>query len=196
MGSAFDIGDGTYTRRLYSDEVGEAIVTATVGGVVIDQQAKVSFLPEPVVTTSTIMVTTSTTTINASTTSTVTPSTSTTTAAETTSTTSSALSSSTTTSTNLLWPIAYGEMWGARKDENLILMRAFRDGFLLNTEVGREYIAVLYENSLEVATMLLQEPSLTIQAREVTDELLIKVESLLYNDAIEISQETINSFVS
>ena len=105
-------------------------------------------------------------------------------------------SSTTTISASQLWPLLYDEMWGNRKDRNLLLLRAFRDEILVNTEVGREYIFMLYGNSLEIVILLLQEPSLTSQTKGVIDELLISVESLLYNDEIEISQDTIKNFES
>ncbi|KPJ58467.1 MAG: hypothetical protein AMJ42_03235, partial [Deltaproteobacteria bacterium DG_8] len=97
---------------------------------------------------------------------------------------------------SLLWPMAYDKMWGARKDEKLLLLRVFRDEILLNTEVGREYVSILYNNSFEIAILLLQEPSLTSQTREVIDELLQSVESLLYNNDMIISQKTIGNIES
>jgi hypothetical protein len=96
----------------------------------------------------------------------------------------------------LFWPIAYNKMWGTKKNENLLLLRVFRDEILRNTVVGRECIFLLYDNSLEIATLLLKEPSLTLKTREVVDELLMSVESLLYNDEMEISQDTIDNFVT
>jgi hypothetical protein len=92
--------------------------------------------------------------------------------------------------------MAYDKMWGAGKDENLLLLRLFRDEILLNTEFGREYVFMLYNNSLEIVTLLLQEPSLTMQTKEVIDELLIGIESLLYADEIQTSQDTIDNVVS
>jgi len=67
---------------------------------------------------------------------------------------------------------------------------------LLNTSVGREDVHILYDNSFEIASLLLQEPSLTKQTRDVVDELLVSVESLLYNDETEIDQDTIDNFES
>ena len=99
-------------------------------------------------------------------------------------------------SQTLFWPIAYNKMWGTKKNENLLLLRVFRDEILRNTVVGRECIFLLYDNSLEIATLLLKEPSLTLKTREVIDELLLSVESLLHNDEMEISQDTIDNFVT
>jgi hypothetical protein len=103
-------------------------------------------------------------------------------------------SSSTTTSRRQLWPLLYDEMWGNEKDQNLLLLRTFRDEILLNTETGKEYILMLYANSLEIAILLLQDPSSTELTSEVIKELLNSVESLLYSDDMVIGQKTIDSF--
>ena len=189
LGAVSDVGDGTYTQSLKSLVAGSATVTATVGGVVIDQKAVVTFYSPPIVSTTTSVSPSTTTSLSPSTTTSVSPSTSTI------SSTSSIVSSST-TSISLLWPMAYDKMWGAGKDENLLLLRLFRDEILLNTEFGREYVFMLYNNSLEIVTLLLQEPSLTMQTKEVIDELLIGIESLLYADEIQTSQDTIDNVVS
>jgi hypothetical protein len=104
--------------------------------------------------------------------------------------------SSTTTSISQIWPLLYDVMWGNKKERNLFFLRAFRDEVLVNTDVGREYIFMLYKNSLEIAILLLQEPSLTTQTGEVINELLISIDSLLYNDKMAISQDTIDNFES
>ncbi|MCK5254390.1 MAG: hypothetical protein KAQ81_00100, partial [Deltaproteobacteria bacterium] len=189
LGAVSDVGDGTYTQSLKSLVAGSATVTATVGGVVIDQKAVVTFYSPPIVSTTTSVSPSTTTSLSPSTTTSVSPITSTI------SSTSSIVSSST-TSISLLWPMAYDKMWGAGKDENLLLLRLFRDEILLNTEFGREYVFMLYDNSLEIVTLLLQEPSLTMQTKEVIDELLIGIESLLYADEIQTSQDTIDNVVS
>jgi hypothetical protein len=173
---------GKYTQLLQSPVTpGTAAITAKVNGVVISQVPVVTFKSGTVV---------------SSTTTTAGPNSSTTTTVKTTSSTSTVSSSSTTTSARSLWPMSYDKMWDVRKDENLLLLRVFRDEMLLNTEVGREYVYMLYDNSLEIALLLLKEPSLTTQTKEVIDKLLLGVESLLYNDEIAIRQETIDNLVS
>jgi hypothetical protein len=109
---------------------------------------------------------------------------------------SSSSSSSTTTSVSSLWPIAYDKMWGAGKKEKLLLLRTFRDEILLHTEIGRKYIFLLYDNSLEIAVLLLQEPLLAAQTIDFTDDILRSIELLLYNDELEIDQDTMDDFVS
>lgn len=103
-------------------------------------------------------------------------------------------SSTTTTSISQLWPLLYDKMWGSKKDQNLFLLRAFRDEVLVNTDIGKEYISMLYDNSLEIAILLLQDPLYSKQASEVTNELLHSIESLLYSDEMIISQKTIDNF--
>jgi hypothetical protein len=87
-------------------------------------------------------------------------------------------------------------MWDEKQYENLLLLRLFRDEILLNTRVGREYVFALYDNSLEIALLLLQEPSLTSHASIVANELLMAAESLFYNEEMEISQDTIDNLLS
>lgn len=155
-------------------------------------------VPMPVAITTTIP-NSSTTTIAGNTTTSIENTSSTTTSSPTTTTSAPSLTSTSSTTKpplSLFWPMAYDKMWNTKKNENLLLLRVFRDEVLLNTDVGREYTFLLYDNSLEIAILLLQEPSLTTQTREVIDELLMSVESLLYNDEMEISQDTIDNFVT
>jgi len=88
-----------------------------------------------------------------------------------------------------LWPMAYDKMWRAKKRENLSLLRSFRDGVLAESEVGREYIFMLYNNSLEILILLIQDPSLTKETKEVIDELLPGIQSLLEGKKISLSEE-------
>ena len=97
---------------------------------------------------------------------------------------------------SLLWPMAYDEMWGEKQYENLLLLRALRDGVLQNTFVGKEYISLLYDNSLEVALLLIQHPLLADHTREVIDMLLPYIESLLNHNEIEVNQDTIDTLES
>ncbi|MCK5186792.1 MAG: hypothetical protein KAR43_06610, partial [Deltaproteobacteria bacterium] len=50
--------------------------------------------------------------------------------------------------------------------------------------------------SFEIVMLLLQDTSLLIQTRELLDEFLLNIESLLYNNEIEIRQHTIDSLKS
>lgn len=78
-----------------------------------------------------------------------------------------------------LWPMAYEEMWGNKKGETLSLLRRFRDEVLANNEMGRDYIFMLYNNSLEILILLFQNPSLTKETKKAIDELLPGIQSIL-----------------
>ncbi len=105
-------------------------------------------------------------------------------------------SSSTTSSVLQFWPLLYDEMWGNKKDQNLFLLRDFRRVILINTEVGREYVFILYDNSFEIAVLLLQDVSLIELASAVANGILLSMESLLYNDEMIMDQKTIDDFES
>jgi len=97
---------------------------------------------------------------------------------------------------NLLWKKTYTELWGARKAENLSLLRTFRDTALRNSEVGREYTSLLYDSSAEVASLLLHNPSLAAQTGEVIGELLPGIESLNTKGTAAINRDTIKKVES
>ena len=81
-----------------------------------------------------------------------------------------------------LWPMAYDKMWGARKRENLSHLRSFRDRVLAESKAGRKYTSMLYSNSMEILTLLTLNPSLTKETKEVIDELLPGIQSLLEDE--------------
>ena len=85
----------------------------------------------------------------------------------------------TTTTTTTIWSWIYDEMWGTRKEEHLHLLRTFRDDVLADNEVGRDYIFMLYSNSLEILTLLVQNPALTKDLREVIEEFLPGIQSII-----------------
>lgn len=97
---------------------------------------------------------------------------------------------------NLFWKKTYNEMWGARKDENLFLLRAFRDTTLRNSEVGRKYTSLLYDNSSEVASLLLQNSSLAAQTSEAIAELLPGIASLTTQGTTAINRDTVQKVES
>jgi hypothetical protein len=145
-------------------------------------------------TTSQLPVTTSLSTVKTSTTTTIEqpPPDTTTTIKELVSTTSST-SPSTTTSLSQLWEPLYDEMWQGKREQNLLLLRAFRDEVLLHTDVGREYVVMLYLNSIEIALLLIQNPSLTAQVGEVLNGMVGSIESLLYGDEMILRKEVVES---
>lgn len=87
-----------------------------------------------------------------------------------------------------LWLTEYDKMWGDKKGENLFLLRAFRDGVLADHELGRDYIFMLYDNSLEILILFFQNPSLTDETKDVIDEMLPGIQSLLDGDEMAVSK--------
>jgi hypothetical protein len=83
---------------------------------------------------------------------------------------------------------------GARKDENLPLLRAFRDNVLANNDAGINYISMLYSNSLEILTILIHDPSLTAEAKEVADEMLPGIRSLLNGGEMVMTKKQLADF--
>jgi len=92
-----------------------------------------------------------------------------------------------------LWPIAYDKMWGAKKGKNLSLLRKFRDEVLVDSKTGRDYTFMLYNNSLEILILLFQNPSLTRETKDVIDELLPDIESLLNGEKVSLSDKQVTS---
>ena len=72
----------------------------------------------------------------------------------------------------------------------------FRDEFLLNNEVGRDYTSLLYDNSSEIARLLLKNPSLRAQTKEVVADLLPGIDSLLTNGQMAMSLGTLEKVKS
>jgi hypothetical protein len=101
-----------------------------------------------------------------------------------------------TQATSGFWPSSYAKIWGEQKDANLLLLRTFRNEVLNNTEAGREITHRLYDNSLELSLLLVLNPSLTWQAKQVADELLPGIETLLYTGEAIISQQAVEDLVS
>ena len=87
--------------------------------------------------------------------------------------------STTTTSTSSGWGTVYNKMWGEKKGEKLSLLRRFRNNVLANSEVGRNYLSMLYSNSSEVLTLLIFNPSLIEETKALIDELLPGIQSAL-----------------
>jgi len=75
--------------------------------------------------------------------------------------------------------MVYNEIWGVKKDENLSLLRGFRDRILADNWLGRDHIFMLYNNSREILVLLTQNPSLTEETKKVVDKMLPGIQSLL-----------------
>jgi hypothetical protein len=100
-------------------------------------------------------------------------------------------SSTTTTSATFVWPLAYEKLWGPKKERNLEILREFRDEILLNNEMGRQYVSMLYGNTLEILTLLLKDRSLSDELKDLTDDLLPVIEALIEGENTAISEKQI-----
>lgn len=85
--------------------------------------------------------------------------------------------STTTTSTSNRWQLVYTQMWAADGDKKLALLRTFRDEVIARSEVGRRYVASIYEHSQEIADILIRNPLLCLETANVIDSLLPGIES-------------------
>lgn len=65
------------------------------------------------------------------------------------------------------WRVAYGVLFGDLSD--LALLRHYRDEFLTKTKKGKLYTGFLYKNSEDALKVLLNNPQLMLQAKELID---------------------------
>lgn len=93
-----------------------------------------------------------------------------------------------------LWPMAYDKMWGDQKGTNLSLLRQFRDDVLAASEVGRDYVFMLYNHSLEILILLLQDPSLIQETTAAIDELLPGITARLNGNEMILSKKQLADF--
>jgi len=127
------------------------------------------------------------------------PPTTTTSSFSTSTSTSSASTSSTSSSTSTIpstWPIAYARLWVDRTDDNVRKLRMFRDEVLSHTEAGKDLIAMLYDNSLEIACLMVQDEMLMENTRATVNELLPGIESLLLQRDLLMKRGTFNRCLS
>ena len=94
------------------------------------------------------------------------------------------------------WSISYQKMWGIKQYENLSVLRSFRDDVLSKSELGQAYVSLLYNNSIEIAFLLLRKPTLRTQTREVLNATVKELQSQTGNDEICITQDTVNDFAA
>ena len=94
------------------------------------------------------------------------------------------------------WSISYQKMWGIKQYENLSVLRSFRDDVLSKSELGQAYVSLLYNNSIEIAFLLLRKQALRIQTRDVLNATVKELQGQAGNDEICISQSTIDDFES
>ena len=84
------------------------------------------------------------------------------------------------------WSIIYTQMLSDEK-ESLFLLRRFRDEVLLSHRQWNSYVNLLYKNSEEIASLFLENPFLTIKAKELISGLLPRISNALKGEKMAIS---------
>jgi hypothetical protein len=92
--------------------------------------------------------------------------------------------------------VLYEAMWGTEKNKYLPLLRAFRDAVLLNREISKNHVLMLYNNSIEVLEIFAENPSLFDETEAVIDELMPEIQLLLDESEVVLSKEQLGDFVS
>ena len=87
------------------------------------------------------------------------------------------------------WPTLYDDMWAVGKEKNLFLLRSFRDDVLAQNPMGKEYLCSIYRHSYEIAMILMQNPSLALQTKEVINHLIPDIQLLLDVGEVRLSEE-------
>jgi hypothetical protein len=86
------------------------------------------------------------------------------------------------------WPEVYETIIIENRDENLSLLRAFRDKTLRLHHKGNDYVNLLYENSDEIASLFLKDSSLSAEARDLLYEILPRIKSAAEGEKLWFSE--------
>ena len=109
---------------------------------------------------------------------------------------------STTTSTepsSSSWQSSYAKMWGSDKETKLSLLRSFRDEVIARNEVVRNYVSLLYQNSSEIAGLLIKHPVLCLETRKLVEVLLPSVEYFFKTETLTLTatqEDIVESFLN
>ena len=90
------------------------------------------------------------------------------------------------------WPIVYTQML-SDEEESLSLLRRFRDEVLLSHRQWNSYVNLLYKNSDELSALFLENPFLTVKAKDLINELLPRVRKSLQGEEMIISRDEATS---
>ena len=96
----------------------------------------------------------------------------------------------------VLWGTLYDMMLGENEEEDISLLRSFRDEVLIPHQTANKYVELLYKNSEEIATLFLENPSLTADTGEVIHDLLPGIKNLLEGGVMRLSTKEISSIES
>ena len=95
------------------------------------------------------------------------------------------------------WASIYDMMLGEDEgEEDLSLLRSFRDEVLVPHQDGRKYVELLYKNSEEILDLFIEDPFLTLEVGELIDGLLPGIEDLLGGGIMKLSTEEISRIES
>ena len=75
-------------------------------------------------------------------------------------------------------------------------MRQYRDTVLRKTPTGRAYVKLFYRHALEVTAILVKNPSLAADARNILNTMLPEVKAAAQGKAVTISQAQIDGIIS
>lgn len=89
------------------------------------------------------------------------------------------------------WSEVYREMFGNDYSEKVYLLRDFRDKVLVTTWKGKVWVELLYKNSFEIASLLLEDSDLRVHALSVIEELLPEIEARLNGEEAVMSSRII-----
>jgi len=90
-------------------------------------------------------------------------------------------------------------MWGSDKETKLSLLRSFRDEVIARNEVVRNYVSLLYQNSSEIAGLLIKHPLLCLETRKLVEVLLPSVEYFFETETLTLTatqEDTVESFLN
>ncbi|MCX5896549.1 MAG: hypothetical protein NTZ51_12090 [Proteobacteria bacterium] len=71
-------------------------------------------------------------------------------------------------------------------------LRGFRDGILLNTPAGREYVKLFYKHSFELSVIFMSDPALQAQAEHLLYDVLPQVTAALNRNEFTIDNALID----
>jgi len=72
------------------------------------------------------------------------------------------------------------------KEENLLMLRNYRDEILMSNQIGKIYVDLLYKHSKEIAFLLLEDEDLRVQVRDIIEDFLPGVETSMEEKIMEI----------
>ena len=90
------------------------------------------------------------------------------------------------------WPEVYKSVLGESKENNLKVLRSFRDKILIKNPIGKRYVNQLYENSFEVALNLLLNPGLRVRTAEILEPLIPRFQSIIKGEQMSLHKTEVD----